>query len=642
MKKLSFTFLFMIACVIGTNAQLASFTLDDFENGNVNFTTEVHVNPAASMDIAVVDNPVKDAVNGSNKVWEWKRYDTGDNQAWAGFWAVLTNEIPKGYHKIEVKYLRKNATSQLKLKCEGAVTKEMLPVANATKTNQWETLVFDIYANEIKNIKVIGLFPDFYTPIDVNAIVYVDDIKVIYDPSVVPPPPPTSIDFFDDSANDRFHDQSWSPKATAPSTLVLEHWEGPGKPDGDKFPVVTSPVKSGQNALKLQWKSVTGGAWSIMTASIGWKMNDLTQMTHLKFWVNSPANLSKGVLPKISFESGSGNPNRTGRVALSAYAPDLTANTWTEVSIPLADIWAANPDFKAIDVIKGLFFEQDATDGVEHTLYLDEIKFINDAPPPSIVFFDNSANDRFHDQSWSPKATAPSTLALEHWEGPGKPDGDKFPVVTSPVKDGTNALKLQWKSMAGGDWSILLASLGWKLHDLTEMTHLKFWVNATANLSKSALPKISFESGSGNPNRTGKVSLSAYSADLAANTWTEISVPLANVWAANPNFTAKDVVKGIFFEQDATDGVEHTLYLDEFKFVKEPTGLSNLQINTIRVNYSAGMLSVGDYVGNIRVFSIAGSLIANRKVEAGAMQILLPKGVYIVQTDEGVGKLLVK
>jgi hypothetical protein len=94
-------------------------------------------------------------------------------------------------------------------------------------------MVFNLTENEIKNIRVFGMFPDFYEPIDPTAVTYIDDIKIIYDESVNPPPPPTSLILFDNSASDRFHDQSWSTK-TAPSTLVQEHWQAAGLPDGDK------------------------------------------------------------------------------------------------------------------------------------------------------------------------------------------------------------------------------------------------------------------------------------------------------------------------------------------------------------------------------------------------------------------------
>lgn len=548
-----------------------TFVLDNFENGLVNFTDVVNGNPPAHFDYAVVDNPVKAGINTSNKVWEWKRFDAeADNKIWAGFYSTLKTEIPKGYHRIEIKYLRKNATSQIKIKCEGAVSKEIGPITPASKTNEWETMVFDIYANGIKNIKVFSIFPDYYEPIDVNATVYIDDIKIIYDPTIVPPPAPTSISFFTNSASNLFHDQSWV-NQTAPSTVNAVLWSDPTQP-GDKLPVVTTPVKDGANALKLQWKSVETGDWMALVAAIDWVPADLSQMTHLKFWINSPVAIAKADLPKLRFEATSGTPNNTGKVLMENYlAADLVANTWTEVSIPLADIWAADATFTAKDVIKGIFFSQNTTDNVEHTMFIDEIKF--EKVTPSLVLFSNSADDRFHDQSWA-NVTAPSTLSAVLWSDPTQP-GDKLPCVITPVKDGANALKLQWKSVEGGSWMALVAAVGWTSFDLTQMTHLSFWVNSPTELTRESLPNIYLESHSGNPNKTGKIRMGNYVISLAANTWTEVRVPLADLYAADPAFTAKDVVKGIFFEQSVNDNKDWIMYMDEFKFIALPASAAN-------------------------------------------------------------------
>ena len=352
--------------------------LDDFESGQVSFTTEVHVNPPAHFDFAVVDNPVKAGINTSNKVWEWKRYDAEtENKIWAGFYAILTNQVPSGYHRIEVKFLRKNSTSQLRIKCEGTITKEFNALTPASKTNEWEKMVFDLTANGIKNIRVLSFFPDYYEPIDPTAISYIDDITVIYDGSIILPPPPTSLILFDNSASDRFHDQSWV-NQTAPSTVATENWDAASTEPGDKLPVVTTPVKAGTNALKLQWKSVDTGDWKAMTASIGWKAFDLTTMKQLKFWVYSPVVLAKTALPMVYLEAFSGTPNITGKLPLANYLTNgLTANTWTEVTIPLADLWAADATFTTKDAIKDVFFSQNAVDNVEHTLYLDEFIFVS-------------------------------------------------------------------------------------------------------------------------------------------------------------------------------------------------------------------------------------------------------------------------
>jgi hypothetical protein len=378
MKKKIFTLCMLLFSFANLFAQgLDDILLDDFESGEVTFTDEVHGNPPAHMDFAVVDNPFKTGINTSNKVWEWARYDAEEaNVIWAGFWAILKTEIPSGYNRIEIKYLRTNATSQLRINCEGAVRKEFLAKNPATKTNEWETMVFDLTENGIKNIKVLGLQPDFYEPIDPTAITYIDDIKVIYDASVEPPPVPTTMILFDNSVSDRFYDNSWSTK-TEPSTLVQENWQGPDMPNGDKLPCVTSPVKAGTNALKLQWKSVDGGAWSAIVASIGWQLFDVRTMETLNFWINSPVAMAKSALPNFFFESAGDAPNHSGTLPLANYVTeDLVANTWTEVVIPLQDVWAANPDFVLQEFVKGIFFGQNVADNVEHTLYLDEFTFM--------------------------------------------------------------------------------------------------------------------------------------------------------------------------------------------------------------------------------------------------------------------------
>ncbi|MDP4239809.1 MAG: hypothetical protein Q8904_10120 [Bacteroidota bacterium] len=641
MKNLLLTCLLALAASVTASAQLATFVLDDFENGQVNFSTLLNVNPPATMDFTVVDNPVKAGINTSNKVMKCARFDASPdvNQIWAGFYATLKNPIPTGYHRIEIKYLRTNATSQLRIKCEGAISKEMNPVTSASKTNEWENMVFDIYSNGIKNITVFSIFPDYYQPVDPTAVTYIDDITVVYDPSVIPPPTPTLLTLFDNSADNRFYDTSWI-NQTAPSTVVAENWDPTATTPGDKFPVVTSPVKAGTNALKLDWKSMTGGDWMGMVASIGWKSFNLTTMTHLRFWINSPVDLAKTALPKVYLEAFSGTPNVTGKLQLGDYlTSDLMANTWTEVIIPLADLWAADPTFTAKDVIKDVFFSQNATDGVEHILYLDEFTFVTLA-----TLFNNSADNRFYDTSWI-NQTAPSTVVTENWDPTATTPGDKFPVVTSPVKSAPNALKLQWKSVTAGDWMGMVAAIGWTVFDLTTATYLDFWVNTPVTLAKNVLPKIYLESASGTPNHSGKVDMGNYlTSDLAANTWTEVKIPLADIWDADATFTAKDFVHGVFFSQNATDNVEHTLYLDDFTFIKPfITGFTTPKAeNKLNPYYINGEVIIPLYTGHVRIFDITGKTIVDGIASNGKIRATIKQGIYIVTTTLGNAKIAVR
>ncbi len=349
---------------------LPTFVLENFERGEVTFTETVNLLGDNAMEHAVVNNPLKDDVNGSDKVWKWTR--TAVDPDWAGFWATLTNEVPSGYHRIEVKYYRTDANSQLRIKCEGTVTSEFLPVTAPTKVNEWETLVFDLKANGIANVKVLGMQPDFSSTRVVGTVSYVDDITFVYDETVAPI---TSEVLFHDSGDNRFYDQGIKLTLTTPSTLALEHYDPEATTDGDKFPVVTSPVKDGENALKLQWKSGEGGDWSMLIAGNGWRNYDLSNLNYIKFYVNSPEELASSALPKIGLRMVKNGEFTSVPVNMSSYITTLQANTWTEVIIPLADIWAVNTEYSALDPSKGLVFMQNAADNIEHTLYIDEVTF---------------------------------------------------------------------------------------------------------------------------------------------------------------------------------------------------------------------------------------------------------------------------
>jgi len=374
MKKLLFTCFIALAASVMTSAQ-TPYVLDNFENGHVNFTTLVNVNPATNMDTAVVANPASSTVNSTAKCWRWKRLDagTGNNQPWAGFFSTLTTPIAAGCQTITLKYYRTNANSTLKLHLESSGSIEFLPKTAPTKVNQWEDLTFDVAANWTKSVTIFGFQPDYPvdgTTIDIGAMMYIDEIMVT---PGTPPPPPTSLTLFDDSSNTpadlTYHDGSYV-NATAPSTVLQ-----PAAHQG-KLPVVTTPVKSGTNALELSWKSVSGGDWVAMVAANAFAVFDVSSMVNLNFWINSPAIILKTAMPSLHMEAAAGSPNETGNVNISNYmTTDLAANTWTKIIIPLAAIWAANPLFTAKDQIHGVFFTQNAIDNVQHILYLDNFVF---------------------------------------------------------------------------------------------------------------------------------------------------------------------------------------------------------------------------------------------------------------------------
>lgn len=263
----------------------------------------------------------------------------------------------------------------------------------------------------------------------------------------------------------------------------------------------------------------------------------------------------------------------------------------------------------------------------------------NTVPGDSLVLFHDSGDPRFYDQSVVTQTT-PSTVVTEAFDPMGT-IGDKLPVVASPVKDGTNALKLQWNSGTGGDWSALVASIGWKAFDLTVLSHLIFWVNSPTAMDTTALPMLHLEAMAGIPLVTGKVRLADYvQTGLLANTWTQVSIPLTDFWSKDLLFQAKDTIKGVFFSQNNIDNMEHTLYLDEFTFTRT-IGIDNpYATNKMNAYYTNGELRFAGYTGHVKVFDLIGRLLTEGNVVNGTFSIDLPKGSYLISTTEGSMQIL--
>jgi hypothetical protein len=121
-----------------------------------------------------------------------------------------------------------------------------------------------------------------------------------------------------------------------------------------------------------------------------------------------------------------------------------------------------------------------------------------------------------------------------------------------------------------------------------------------------------------------------------------VTVPLADFWAANPLFLSQGVIKGLFFSQNATDNVLHTMYLDEFTFVKLLSGINNPSVDKLNAYYANGEVRIANYVGNVRIFDLAGKNVANRKITDGKFRLTIQPGIYIVNTSKGNTKIAVQ
>lgn len=152
--------------------------LDNFENGKLNFTDVL--NPMEGASFQVVDNPKKDAVNGSEKVLEVLRPE--GKPAWIGFYAKLNaNAAPKcnmdKYRYARMKVLQDIEGASASFKLENPLNGTSIekgPVKGASKVNEWEELIFDLGEATGLYPQVV-IMPDYADNRSAHSV-YIDDI----------------------------------------------------------------------------------------------------------------------------------------------------------------------------------------------------------------------------------------------------------------------------------------------------------------------------------------------------------------------------------------------------------------------------------------------------------------------------------
>jgi exo beta-1,2-glucooligosaccharide sophorohydrolase (non-reducing end) len=169
--------------------------------------------------------------------------------------------------------------------------------------------------------------------------------------------------FFDNSIASDYYYYSEA-QAIAPSTLEAISGE---------LPVETHIFFSPPNSLRVKWRSMPGGSWDaeVRVVDLRNRVIDFDGDT-LFFWVYSPAAIAGKDLPRIQLED-------TGRnfsfpLPMGRFAVNLPAKMWTQVRIPLREFRTESPHTFEGRHTHNIYFVQDASDGIEHTLFLDEIK----------------------------------------------------------------------------------------------------------------------------------------------------------------------------------------------------------------------------------------------------------------------------
>ncbi len=176
------------------------------------------------------------------------------------------------------------------------------------------------------------------------------------------------------------------------------------------------------------------------------------------------------------------------------------------------------------------------------------------------VLFENSlaAGGYAHSETM---VVAPSTL--EQTDG-------RFPITTEHFVSPPNALRLHWKSAPGGDWQMKLSApdRDWRKFELLGDT-LVFWCFADTEITMANSPRVFLQESGGQGSLS--VTLVTGHGRIPAGQWTRVKL----------RFDGKDSIyndtgdslfhlkntASITFTQGLDDGLEHTLYLDDFMIV---------------------------------------------------------------------------
>jgi exo beta-1,2-glucooligosaccharide sophorohydrolase (non-reducing end) len=188
--------------------------------------------------------------------------------------------------------------------------------------------------------------------------------EVVYDNHVI----------FDHSPSESGYDASDS-YLVAPSALETSN---------GKFPVDSQHFRSPPNALRLKWKSATGGDWQ-MTLKVrrGHTRQRVFQGSSLVFWCLSDSEISVDNSPLIYLRDSSAES--TPEIKLVQGDKRIPAGKWVQLALPFASFvptifkYTSEPAFDSRDLDR-IGFTQGLDDNREHTLYLDDFQ-VRDVEP---------------------------------------------------------------------------------------------------------------------------------------------------------------------------------------------------------------------------------------------------------------------
>lgn len=185
----------------------------------------------------------------------------------------------------------------------------------------------------------------------------------------------------------------------APSELELS--------DG-KFPVESSKFVSPPNSLRLKWKSVTGADWR-MTLRMPMRIGPELELAGdtLSLWCYTEKEISPEASPLVQLSDA--HRQSLNEFSLVPGPNPLPAKKWVRLDFPLTKVAGRyeSTDDASFDPrqLRNISVTQGLDDGVEHTLYFDDIRVVrrdevDEAPLAAPRHLKAEGQDSHVDLSW--------------------------------------------------------------------------------------------------------------------------------------------------------------------------------------------------------------------------------------------------
>jgi exo beta-1,2-glucooligosaccharide sophorohydrolase (non-reducing end) len=168
------------------------------------------------------------------------------------------------------------------------------------------------------------------------------------------------------------------------------------------------------------------------------------------------------------------------------------------------------------------------------------------------VLFDNSLESDGYYYS-NGRASSPSTLELKH---------EKLPVSRDVFFSPPNALRLKWRSVAGGGWEASVRVMDFRNREIKFRGNtLYLWCYSEEGITGRDLPEIRLlDTGR---NFSAPLELGKFVSGLPKKKWTQIRIPLQEFTTGSIHEFEPNRMLEVVFRQSEADGAEHLLLVDE-------------------------------------------------------------------------------